>query len=173
MKLPEVLAVTDNYLLTLPSGSDISIPLSQPNFEPWQGPKPEDTYGEKSVLNHNGYPVLPEILILKKLQEVGWNGVWVDTFRNRFLKEYFLEKVEVELPEHRLQLFKKIENKIERSSGCLDVYCWKDDQILFAEAKRKNNDQIRDNQKVWIQGALEVGISKDSLLIVEWTNNDV
>jgi len=60
-------------------------------------------------LDYNGNPVFAEILILRILQEAGWNGVWVDTFRGKFLNSYYPKREEVEIPEDRLQLLNKIE----------------------------------------------------------------
>ncbi|HKK60381.1 MAG TPA: hypothetical protein VJ937_12950 [Salinivirga sp.] len=171
MFLPEDLVIVDEYTLKLPSGSNISVPLSQPIFDSWKGTQPEDTYGGKSVLEYNGEPVFAEILILRKLQEAGWDGVWVDTFRGKFLNSYYPNREEVEIPENCLQLLNKIENKIGTKSGCFDIYCWKGNEVLFAEAKRQSKDRIRKSQKKWIEGALATGISRKSLLIVEWSSN--
>ena len=53
--------------------------------------------------------------------------------------------------------------------GCWDVFCWKGDMTLFAEAKRRGRDQIRDTQKRWLAAALDMGVPLESLLIVEWS----
>jgi hypothetical protein len=47
--------------------------------------------------------------------------------------------------------------------------CWRGDVPLFVESKWKDHDQINENQRRWLQAALEVGIPIRSFLIVEWT----
>ena len=62
----------------LPSGKRVEIPLIQPSFRRWAGPPIEDDYGGKPVLEHNGKPAFAELVILRLLEEEGWEGVWVD-----------------------------------------------------------------------------------------------
>jgi hypothetical protein len=49
-----------------------------------------------------------------------------------------------------------------------DVYCWKGEAVAFAEVKHRDNDQIRPDQRTWIEAALGVGVPLASLLIAEW-----
>jgi hypothetical protein len=53
--------------------------------------------------------------------------------------------------------------------GCFDVFCWKDDSVVFAESKRAGRDRIRPTQLRWIEAALDSGLEPESLLIVEWS----
>jgi hypothetical protein len=59
--------------------------------------------------------------------------------------------------------------KTAKTSACFDVFAWRDDQILFCEAKRKGKDRFTVAQVRFIEGALASGILPESLLVVEWT----
>ena len=52
----------------------------------------------------------------------------------------------VSLSAERLELLKIIHRKAGSASGCFDVFCWKDDSVVFAESKRKSRDEIRPTQ---------------------------
>jgi hypothetical protein len=54
-------------------------------------------------------------------------------------------------------------------SGAWNVFCWRDSEYLFAESKRTGHDRIRDSQIAWLETALNLGLSPESFLIVEWT----
>jgi hypothetical protein len=41
--------------------------------------------------------------------------------------------------------------------------------VLFCEAKHSKKDKLTKPQHHFVEGALECGLSRDSLLIVEWT----
>ncbi len=43
-----------------------------------------NTYNGKIILELNGEPLFAELLILRLLEQHGYKGVWVDTFRNKF-----------------------------------------------------------------------------------------
>jgi hypothetical protein len=47
--------------------------------------------------------------------------------------------------------------------------CWHGDDVLFVESKRKGKDRIRQTQRTWLEKALDVGVARESFLLVEWT----
>ena len=94
-------------------------------------------------MDSDGEPAFAEIRTLRLLEKAGWTGVWVDTFRRTYRKRYWQEEKSVELPTSKQQLISEIEAENGSASGCFDIYCWRGEDVLFAEAKRKNNDSIR------------------------------
>ena len=63
--------------LELPSGDSVEIPRCRVFFTPWRGEPIVDTFGGKPVLALDGEPLFAELVILRKLQVAGWDGVWV------------------------------------------------------------------------------------------------
>jgi hypothetical protein len=56
--------------------------------------------------------------------------------------------------------------------GCFDVMAWRDDHVLFLEAKRRNHDRVRESQRRWLNGAMSVGLAADALMAVEWESSE-
>ncbi|HNU57075.1 MAG TPA: hypothetical protein PKN30_10840, partial [Flavobacteriales bacterium] len=54
-------------------------------------------------------------------------------------------------------------------AGCWDVVAWKDDQLVFAEAKKAKHDRLRDTQVRWVEAALQCGLTEENFLVVEWS----
>jgi hypothetical protein len=131
--------------------------------------KVRDTYGHKKVLDFYGKPQFAELGILRIMERSGWQGVWVDTYRNRFRTRYW-PKDAVELPPKQANILNRIREKAGSRAGCFDVFCWKGNQVVFIECKRRDKDRIRETQKRWLQVAnLNCGIPFKSFLIVEWS----
>ncbi len=143
------------------------MPRAEPVFTLWRGEPVGDTYGGKLVLDSNGQPAFAELAILWTLRQDGWSGVWVDTYRHKYRTAYW-PKNEVELPPEQEQLLQGIYSEAGAKKGCLDVFCWRGGEHLFAESKRHGHDRIRDTQRWWLQAALECGLPLTSFLIVEW-----
>jgi hypothetical protein len=153
--------------LTLPSGKSVAIPRCSYRFIQWRGTPILDTYGGKAVLNSADTPVFAELAILSVLQKAGWHGVWVDTYRRKFRRSMPPECCS--LPSHAQELYDRIcRANRGKTSGCFDVFAWKDGNYLFVESKRKSKDSIQKTQKAWVEAALASGIPLDSLLICEW-----
>jgi hypothetical protein len=153
--------------LKLPCGDSVDLPRYRCLFRPWQGQPISDTYGGKAVLDFEGSPVFPELAILETLQGAGWDGVWVDTFRNTFRRamppDYCV------LPQHAQKLYDRIcRANGGKTSGCFDVLAWKDSDYLLVESKRQLKDSLQATQEAWVEAALRSGIPLDSLLICEW-----
>jgi hypothetical protein len=87
MKYPASLRPTTTETMTLPSGRVVAFPKATPTLLLWRG-DPVETYGRKTVLDFNGRPAFAELAILWTLQNEGWQGVWVDSFRRTFRTDY-------------------------------------------------------------------------------------
>lgn len=153
--------------LHLPSGLNVQIPKAQPVFRLWSGEFEGDTYGNKPLIDVDGTPMFAELAILRLFQKHGWDGVWVDTFRKKYRTAWGEEGM-VRLSGDKLQLLKTLHRKAGSVSGCFDVYCWKDDVVVFAESKRRSKDEIRQTQLVWLEAAMSAGLDSSAFLIVEW-----
>ncbi|QTD36343.1 VRR-NUC domain-containing protein [Polaribacter batillariae] len=138
----------------------------------WKGKEILDTYGKKPVLNYNGIPLFAELYALRKYKEKGFEGVWADTFRNKFRSE-LPEKNEpkIILPEFISEKLNKI-NANGKLSGTWDLILWKQNEIKFVELKRKGKDKIRKTQIEFLERAIKNGISVESFEIYEWKENE-
>lgn len=170
--LPLQLQGIDLMKVSLPSGVSIDIPMCHPTFSMWKGTAPAFDFGNKPVLDFQGKPAFAELVILRLLQAYGWEGAWIETYGGiHYLQDmpadWKLQSGHVAIPAEREALLKRIWEK-GKTTACFDVMVWKDDQILFCEAKRKKKDRLTDAQYKFIEGALECGIRPEQFLIVEW-----
>jgi hypothetical protein len=164
--LPSLLAPTSTELTILPFGREVKIPKTTPLFRRWISQMPADSFGHMPVLELNGKMVFAELAILRIFQEAGWSGRWVDSFHRRYLTEYWPKPVSEGLPEKQQTLLDGIGAKAGGSGGCFDVFCWRNEEIMFAESKWR--DRILETQAKWLEAALDSGISAESFLIVQW-----
>lgn len=165
MMIPRSLEPTTTEAFPLPSAALVQIPKTTPTFHKWNRPISFDRYGNKAVLNFQGSPLFAELVILRIFQEAGWTGVWVDTYRCRFRSS--IEEC-IEIPKERLRLLENIYTTAGARGGCFDVFAWKEEEVVFAEAKRAGRDRIRRSQSRWLDAALRCGIKIPSFLVVEW-----
>jgi hypothetical protein len=168
MQYPEALLPTTYEDLRLPSGTIVKAPKVVIEFNPWLGKNITGTYGGKPILNYKWKPAFAELVVLKLFQDNGWDGVWVDAFRNKFRTEYW-PRNEVELPERQFALMRRISEQAGSGKGCWDVFCWKEDTLIFSEVKHQGHDRIRQTQLKWIDSAIKCGLKQTSFLIVEWS----
>lgn len=138
-------------------------------FKEWTKPKNFDTYNGKSILELDSEPLFAELLVLRLLEQQGYKGVWVDTYRNQFWQRLphfsFPVLVDKKLQKTYDTIYDK---KGGRKSGCFDVIAYKDDHFIFIELKRKQKDNIRATQIEWLKAALELGFDKTQFIIAEW-----
>ena len=175
MTQPDIASALENAIATEPevfaldSGGTISIAKCFIRFKPWTGKPIANTYGGKAVLDSDREPVFAELAILRLLQKHGFDGVWVDSYRLKFLKSL---SVECALPDHAQAIYDRIvAANGGRHGGCWDVLAWKQDQFVFIESKQKSKgykDSITDTQKRWLQAALKIGFDSACFLICEW-----
>lgn len=166
---PEPLIPQTVEELSLPSGTRVSIPKAEPVFKKWEGEFVEDTYGNKPLIDIDAEPMFAELAILRLFQKDGWDGVWVDTFRKKYRTSWG-DEGRVKPPEDKLQLLKAIHRRAGSASGCFDVFCWKDDFVVFAESKRRSKDEIRPTQLARLEAAMQTGLDASTFLIVEWSS---
>jgi hypothetical protein len=159
--------MTSAVPLRLPSGTTVSLAACSHDFKLWEGPPPPDAYGGKAVLDSNGEPVFAELAILRLIQEEGWQGVWIDTYRRKFRQ--FLPPHSCSLPPHAERFLDNANQGRKWRSGCSDLLAWNDLQYLFVEAKRRGKDLIRDTQRQWLESALNSGLPLDTFAIFEWS----
>jgi|SRR5579863_9484428 len=172
--IPPELNPTTTRRVVLPSGKVVNLPTCQPNFRLWSGPPPSFTFGGKKILSYQDQPIFAELLVLKLLENRGWNGVWVSFYGGiKYLREMPKES---SLAHSRVALFDKQSAFLDRifmrshhHGGCFDVFAWRDDEVLFCEAKRKGKDKLHLSQCRWIESAITEGVQLGSLLIVEWS----
>jgi hypothetical protein len=169
MDYPQELQPTTTQEFSLPNGEILRVPKTCPRFVRWRGPETFDTYGDKPIVDFHGQPVFAELAILNIVNQCGWEGVWVDTFRSRFLTA--IDKATT-LPHRQDSLLQQISSKCESKGGCFDVFAWKGETVLFAESKRKGHDHIQGTQASWLAAALRCNLPLDSFLVVEWSLND-
>ena len=153
--------------MVLPSGDEAHVPKARPTFKRWTGEFTGDTYGNKPLVDMDGEPMFAELAILSLFRNEGWDGVWVDTFSRKIPNRLGRGK-HGRLSGERLELLKSIHRTAGSAHGCFDVYCWREDLVLFAESKRASKDHVRDTQLSWLEAALWVGLEPSSFLIVEW-----
>jgi hypothetical protein len=169
MKWPENLEPTASEPLELPDGRPVLVPKTSPGFPSWRGPSPGDNYNGKPILDFNGRPAFAELAILWSFQETGWEGAWVDSYRNRYLRGFWPLPLPQELPAEQKGLLREIASRTDGAGRPWDVFCWSSKGVVFAEAKRLKRDSIRLTQIAFLAAALEVGVPLSAFLLVEWT----
>lgn len=171
MNYPASLQPTTTESLTLSSGRIVAFPKATPTFALWRGARLE-SYGRKTILTFNGRPAFAELAILWTLQNEGWQGVWVDSFRRIFRTGYWDSSSngapQKSLPEKPSTLSDEVWNLAKARSGVWDVFCWQDDRVLYCESKKAGRDRIRASQLLFAESALNIGLPLDSFLFVEW-----
>jgi hypothetical protein len=177
ISIPPLLAPSTKTFITLLSGSTIDLPTCRPVFSEWTGKPPAFNYGNKPTLNDRGKAAYAELVILNLLRASGWEGVWVANFGGtHFLRDmpsgWKLASQHVAIPPKRKTLLDSI-RRAAGTTGCFDIFAWKNNDVLFCEAKHKSgrlkgNDRLTKPQYKFIEGALACGVCIDSLLFVEW-----
>jgi hypothetical protein len=166
--------------IKLPSGRLVAVLKAAPTFEPWTGTPMNYSFGRKPAVALAGGPIFAEIAILRLLKTAGWSGRWVSTYatsraRPRLLTSWnddvplkcqVSEPIAETMPSELLTRIVKANG--EHFAGCWDVFAWKGDVAIFAEAKRHLRDRVRKTQRRWLEAALDVGLSENSFLLVEW-----
>jgi hypothetical protein len=157
---------TGTVTLALPSGQTVDVPLAITTYESWGGDPIADTYGGKPVVvDSRGKPAFAELAILRDLEAAGWQGVWVDSYRNRILTDW--PPVRGEIDRVAARRFDRISQSGTGKSW--DVFAWCGERILFVESKRAGKDAIRRSQLAWLEAALRAGLSATDFLLVEWS----
>jgi len=82
-------------------------------------------------------------------------------------KTWNLQSGHISIPKEKEEILKEIW-ETSKTRACFDVLAWRENQLVFFEAKRKGKDSLTSGQLKFIKGALDYGISPESLVIVEW-----
>jgi hypothetical protein len=178
-KLPATLEPTGSVKLTLPSGATVSVGIATPTFQRWTGAPPANTFGGKPLVDTGGRPEFAELAILRCFERAGWVGRWLESYAARGNRPHsFLEwqdcklRDQVEAPiadEGAVRLMERIARAAGGVSGWWDVLAWKNGRYVFAEAKQSRKDAIRENQKRWLETALQCGCVEEDFVVVEWS----
>src|ERR1700689_5343412 len=162
----EILKPLCSQRIFFPSGREITVAKATPLFRKWTREMPRDTFNGKPLLEFNGEMVFAELAILRTFQQVGWDGRWIDSYHQRYLTEYWPTPVSKPLPAKQQSILDRIRAKAGGTGGCFDVFCWRDEELSFAESKWR--DKILKTQTRWLEAALDIGIPTKSFLIVQW-----
>jgi hypothetical protein len=173
MVLPPELQPTGTIDIKLPSGLRRQLPVCRRTFPRWGGEALAFRFGSKPVLDYKGAACFAELVILGILRENGWCGVWVQTYGGtHYLRSmpqgWSLKSEHVSIPPDKEAILKGIW-KTAGTKACFDVFAWRGTDILFCEAKHQPGDKLTRAQCRFIEGALDWGLPKDQLLVVEWT----
>ena len=169
VKWPEQLSPSSSEPVELPDGVWVDVPKTNPTFRRWSDPPPGDTFGGKTLLYFEGLPAFAELAILWSFIATGWNGVWVDSFGKRHLREFWPVPVSSEIPTEQQRLLREVTSGTHGNGESWDVFCWSEAGVVFAEAKRKGRDSVRPTQIAFLASALHLGLPLSSFLIVEWS----
>lgn len=151
-------------------------------WDQWSGDAPAGlprTYTSKPMIDWNGIPFYAELVILDMLKRDDWQGVWVDSFHRKFLDCMPDRDAVADLPvdvANEISSIRKVYRRIAEDhrlsrgafGGCWDVLCWKSNELLFIETKRKSKDRLQKSQRAWLEAALDCGKTARSFRVVEW-----
>jgi hypothetical protein len=93
------------------------------------------------------------------------DGRWIESYHHRYLTKYWPTAISEPLPAKQQSILDRIRAKAGVSGGCFDVFCWRGQDLLFAESKWR--DKILKTQIRWLEAALDIGIPVESFLIVQ------
>ncbi|MDD4761349.1 MAG: hypothetical protein PHU66_11155 [Bacteroidaceae bacterium] len=158
------------------------IPKSNVSFEKWTGKPIRNNFGEKTLLNVDSKVSFAELAIVGLFVNEGWEARWVCTYGRGKQNPLFLKEWKDDnLKNQENSLIKEVWvmdllNEVASLngnffSGCWDVVAWKDDEIVFAESKRKKKDSIRQTQTNWLEAGLKSGLTEENFLVIEWNIN--
>lgn len=149
------------------SGESVLVPKYFIPFKEWKGEPISNSY-RKPFIDYKDEPLYAELVVLRMFQEQGWEGVWVDSYRQKYRTGLPETIKPVDLPVEKEAILASIRDKTGMAGGCWDVFIWKDDQILFLELKRKKKDAIKDSQRSWLEASLESDHTSEDFALIEW-----
>jgi len=172
MTLPAQWSPIEKMPLGLPGGATVSLPVCRARFRAWDGPAPSADPGAKPVLDHGGEAFFAEAMILRLLQQHGWDGVWVQTNGGvHFVRSIPADRNSasgwVELPAARVDVLRGIWDAA-RTKACFDLFVWQGERLMFCKARRRGRERLTPAQRKFVDGALACGFAASQLLVVEW-----
>jgi hypothetical protein len=145
------------------------VPIRSVTLNVWSGGPVQDSYGNKPLVDWNREPLFAELAILQSFQQLGWSGVWVDSFRKKYRMGLPELTAPVLLPNEQQELLNRIRGNPGWPSGCWDLVIWKGEETRFIELKNRGKDRLRQSQIDWLGKALNAGLRTEQFLIIEWT----
>lgn len=161
---------------------EIEIPKCVVQFQKWKGASLKESFGGMPVVSVEDKPMFAEEAIMQHLINEGWQTRWILTINRRhkepiYISEwkddlYLNQKHETIADANVVEMMKQIA-KLDNNSyeGCWDVLAWKENRILFVEAKRNNKDLASVTKNKWLTAALASGLTADNFLLVQWDFN--
>jgi hypothetical protein len=150
-------------------------------LEKWSGAVPDWPWAigkyAKPLLAHGDQPTFAEMLIVRLFEQSGSNARWTETYgaaggfcclcecppSSKLIRHH------VPMPAARTALLREI-MRAGATMGCFDVFAWTEQDLVLCEPKRHRRDRISPPQLKFIEGALRCGLSRQSLVIVEWSS---
>ncbi|MEJ6980532.1 VRR-NUC domain-containing protein [Pedobacter sp. P351] len=143
-------------------------PVKHHSFIKWSGLPLRNTYGGKPVIDYKGQPLFAELVALQIYKELGYDGVWVDTYSKKYRIGLLDDTDPVQLPNEINAKLQDIITVNKSSKGVWDLLLWKDGDLKFVELKRKGKDSIRPTQIQFLDSALRCGYQVQHFEIIEW-----
>ena len=155
-------------LFALPSGEQIPIAKYFLSFKEWHGEPIPNTYGNKTVIDHNGEPVFAELAVLRLFHANGWQGVWADSYGRKFRTGLPGIADPITLPPEQQKFYDEIKLRTGLSGGCWDLFLWRGNEVLFVELKRQKKDRVQDSQIRWLTSSLGLEMKTGNFALIEW-----
>lgn len=161
------------------NGQACSVPKVELQLRRWEGASLNNTFNGKPLIDFGGHPMFAEICVYELMRLSGWQARWVCTYGAPAKVPRLLAGwADVQLAAQQqhpiaepsvVSLLQRLANTNGGSyAGCWDVIGWHQDQLVFAELKRRKQDSIRTTQIGWLEAALQHGLQLDNFLLVEW-----
>ncbi len=181
---PEIFSPTDFEPFDV-NAQTLQIPKCTVQFEKWTGMPITNTWGGKGLVKVDNKPMFAELAIMTHFALNGWNARWVETYGfPKMQPVYLTEWKDNEYNKYKNQVHQPFANdyidnllagiaKLNGNSywGCWDVVAYKDDKVVFAEAKRTKKDSVRATQTKWLDAAIRYGLQPNDFLVVQWDFN--
>ena len=179
-KWPKLLNPSEKESIII-DGNNISIPKCIIQFKKWEGEPIKNDFGGKPIIEWKNSPMFAELAIFNICIECEWEARWVEVYgaskAPKILSSWgddkYKNQIENPIEDETIKklLFGIHELNNKSFSGCWDVITWKEERIIFAEAKHQKKDKIRNTQMEWLAAGLKYGLNPDNFLIVEWELN--
>ena len=178
-QIPTTLIPTTTLPLETAQGL-VDVPLTRPSFPAYTGTLQGDRFGNKDLLHVDDKPQFAEVAILRAFEADGWQGRWVEPYQRAAMDPSILHawnggafKTQEQVPIAELWVKERLHAIASQNrnsyAGCWDVVAWKDERLIFVEAKLSKKDRMRPTQLRWLEAALKCGCAVEDFLVVEWT----